>query len=198
MKTLKVGVLRSRFGKMPLILYLVEIVLAYCLSANLYTFSLELGSGMDMDSFDSMMKDLYVLLSTIVSTLLCIRSMLTLPSAKKRAWNTTVRTLIFQMAIILFDESMGIWRAKLIESEVPVAIVCFVCVIIMMLPSIREFYTPPRVKVPKIWYWLIGLIRDKQDIRKNKFRFTYDEPTEQCNKQEDSGNNDDHSDGFAS
>jgi hypothetical protein len=190
-KTLKVGVLRSRFGKMPLILYLVEIVLAYCLSANLYTFSLELGSGMDKDTFDSMVKGLYILLSTIVSTLLCIRSMLTLPSAKKRAWNTTVRTLIIQMAIILFDESQGIWRAKLIESEIPVAIVCFVCIIIMMLPSIREFYTPPRVNLPKLKYWIIGLVHDKLDIRKNKYRFTYDVPATQCDTQDDVDNNGD-------
>ena len=176
---------------MPLILYLVEIVLAYCLSANLYTFSLELGSGMEKDTLDNMVKDLYILLSTIVSTLLCIRSMLTLPSAKKRAWNTTVRTLIFQMAIILFDESMGIWRAKLIESEVPVAIVCFVCIIIMMLPSIREFYTPPRVKLPKLKYWIIGLVHDKLDIRKNKYHFTYDVPATQCDTQDDVDNNGD-------
>jgi len=176
---------------MPLILYLVEIVLAYCLSANLYTFSLELGSGMDKDTFDSMVKGLYILLSTIVSTLLCIRSMLTLPSAKKRAWNTTVRTLIIQMAIILFDESQGIWRAKLIESEIPVAIVCFVCIIIMMLPSIREFYTPPRVNLPKLKYWIIGLVHDKLDIRKNKYRFTYDVPATLCDTQDDVDNNGD-------
>ncbi len=166
---------KGSFGKlkMPYLLYLIEIVMAYNLSSNLFKFSL-LTTGFDLSTLEYAIDNIYILFSTILSSELTIRSMVRLPSAIKSTWRFTFKTLVIQAAIIfmnvyLFDN----WSSNpLIQSEVPVAVFCLACILILFLPHIRRYYTPPNLEVPKAWDWILYVLYKHREEK--GYRYTFD------------------------
>lgn len=162
--------------KMPHLLYLIEIVMAYNLSSSLYKFSF-LATEFDLSTFNDSIDSLYILFSTILSSELTVRSMVRLPSAIKSTWRFTFNTLVVQAAIIianvyLFDN----WSSNpLIESEMPVAALCLLCTLILFLPHIRRYYTPPNTEVPKAWDWILYVLYKHRDEKEYRYTFGYED-----------------------
>lgn len=163
--------------KMPYLLYLVEVVLAYNLSSSLYkfaTFTLEF----DTSTLSSAIDSLYILLSTILVSELTIRSMIRLPTAVKSTWRFTCKALMTQAVVILANVYIfGNWSSNpLIQSEVPIAALCMICVLIMFLPHVRRYYNPPNLEVPGSWDWFLYIIYKHKKEKKYRYEFGYDDP----------------------
>lgn len=166
---------RIKIGRMPFLLYLVEFILAYVLAANLYKFG-NLTIGFNLSTAENMVKSLYLLLSTVISSELTIRTMVCLSSALKRSWQLASRTMLIQLLFISINECLlGSWsRIPLLESELFFAILCVTSLIILFLPHVRKYYTPPKVEVPPVKDWIPYIIYDNSKDKQYRYVLRYD------------------------
>lgn len=164
---------------MPYILYIVEFTLAYNMALNLYKFS-QLGVGLNLDTPEGAVKSFYILFSTILSSELTIRTMLKLSSAQRMSWQLANRTMIIQSIFVLLNEFVfGSWaRNALLQSELPLILVYLGCMVILFLPHIRRYYTPPLVKPPPVREWIPYIIYDFTAREKYRYAFEYEESKE--------------------
>ena len=161
--------------RMPRILYVVELVLAYNLAFNIYKFS-TLSYGLDLSTFSSSVKYLYILISTVVSSEMTILTMVRLSSAHRRFWRLAVKTMIIQSFIVLLNGIVfGNWASNpLIQSEIPLVFVYILCIVILFLPKVRRFYTPPMVRTPEIKRWIPFIAIDRTKEHRHRYIFEYD------------------------
>lgn len=173
---MELGGERTSIARMPRILYLVEICLAYILSFNIYKFSV-LSYGLDLSTLESSVRYLYILGSTIISSEMTIRTMVKLSSAQKKSWQLANKTMILQIFLVLLNGYVfGNWaRNPLIQSEVPFVFVCILCMLIMFLPHVRKYYTPPMVGTTEAKKWIPYILWDFTKDSRYHYVFGYDD-----------------------
>ena len=171
-----IGDNRSTTMRMPRILYLVELALAYILAFNIYKFSF-LSYGLDLSTLGTAVKYLYILASTIISSEITIRTMVMLSSAQKRSWQLANKALLIQVFLVLFNAFIfGNWaRNQLIQSEIPFILVCIACMFIMFMPRVRRYYTPPMVKTDEVKKWAPYVLYDSTKDSSYRYAFGYDD-----------------------
>lgn len=164
---------RAKNGKMPVILYLVEVMLAYNLSTNLFAYS-SLAVSFDLSTPELAARYIFILISSMISAEMSIRSMINMSSAQKKSWRLVCRTMLIQIAFIMVNEF--VLRFSFIRSvlptELPIAGLCLVSLLIMFLPKIRRYYTPPLVEMPDIKHWTLYIFSIRDD-RKYRYVFEY-------------------------
>ena len=112
---------------------------------------------------------------------LTINAMLGLPSARPKAWRKVMRSAIIMLLVNVFYDvvsKMGYTIGMTVLSTLVVAIIVFAVVIIMCLPHVRAFYTPPMYQMPPLRNWLNFLLWEPL-IGAESYKFTYGErPTD--------------------
>lgn len=164
---------RSKNGKMPVILYLVEVMLAYNLSTNLFAYS-TLAVNFNLSTPELAARYVYVLISSMISAELSIRSMINMSSAQKKSWRLVCRTMLIQIAFILVDEFVlqFSFSRTILPTELPIAGLNLVSLLLMFLPKIRKYYTPPLVEMPDIKHWVLYIFSIRNDKR-YRYAFEY-------------------------
>jgi len=159
---MKLNILKPRkAGEMPRALYILQAIMAIILARNLWTFFVSFlatasGSIADMD-----IGTLYLLVSSLYMSLSAVYTMLTLQSARKVAWRGAARRA-FMIALTGYineyvDRGQSI---MLFQDSMVVAIIAY---IILFLPSVRRYYTPPLTEGGTILDWLKYIIIKPKD-----------------------------------
>jgi len=162
----------SKNGKMPVILYLVELMLAYNLSTNILAYS-SLAVSFNLSTPELAARCIYILISNMISAELSIRSMINMSSAQKKTWKLVCRTMLIQIAFIMVDEFVLQFSVSrtIVPTELPIAALCLVCLLIMFLPKVRKYYTPPLMEVPDVKSWALYIFTQKSE---KKYRYVFE------------------------
>ena len=164
---------RSKNGKMPVILYLVEVMLAYNLSTNLFAYS-TLAVNFNLSTPELAARYIYILISSMISAEMSIRSMINMSSAQKKSWRLVCRAMLIQIAFILVNEFVlqFSFSRTILPTELPIAGLNLVSLLLMFLPKIRKYYTPPLVETPDIKHWVLYIFSIRND-KKYRYAFEY-------------------------
>ena len=139
----------------PWLLIVGEVLL--CLSTLRYivsfvveiTFGWETGSGMAMSVLG--------MLFNISMALLTVDSVMGIASARPRSWRKVMRVSLVMVASSLLYRVANMMGAGInyvmFNDEIMFPMVA-ATVVIMLLPSVREFYTAPLAEVPPLRRWL--------------------------------------------
>ena len=84
--------------------------------------------------------------------------------------------MIIQSFIVLLNGIVfGNWASNpLIQSEIPLVFVYILCIVILFLPKVRRFYTPPMVRTPEIKRWIPFIAIDRTKEHRHRYIFEYD------------------------
>jgi len=136
---------------MPPVLLVVEVFMASAILRNLNMFGLE--SFMIDYEAGEFLKPLALIVIAVVSSVFAVLTMFGLPSANRYSWRSAMRTIVFLMLSNIFYEYLGETYVNILSLQ-DVLIFSTVCLVIMMLPAIREYYVPPMKDTPPLRWWL--------------------------------------------
>ncbi len=165
---------KLRSKKMPFILILAEIILAFFLLRYMYNIDHLIFS--DTMPVYKIVIGLLSLIYTLFVTILTVNAMIGIPSARPTSWRKVIRSSIFLLitaALTNVLDEAGI-MAKMEYFPAWVAVILFVIAMsIMFLPSVRRYYTPPMYDVPPLKRWIMYAIATPL-IGAESYRLTYD------------------------
>jgi len=144
--------------KMPLVLILSEIILAIVLLRYIMNFT-HMVSPLDGGWFKQVLNCISIILS-MTMCILCVNSIIGLSSSKLRSWRTVVRSsisLFITNLLYTLTDSLGLISSGFIIDNEFAAVLVLLSIVIMFLPSVREFYTPPVYECPPVrnWIWFL-------------------------------------------
>ncbi len=144
------GKVRAAIG-MPPILLVVEVFLALAILRNLNMFGLE-SFIIDFDSGE-VLKPMVLIIISVVSSIFAVLTMFGLPAANRFSWRSSIRTIIFLMISNIMYEFLGETYLNILSLQEVLGLSA-VCLVIMMLPAIRDYYVPPIKETPPLEWWL--------------------------------------------
>lgn len=144
--------------KMPLVLILSEIILAVVLLRYIMNFT-HLVSPVEVGWFRQVLNCISIILS-MTMCILCVNSIIGLSSSKLRSWRTVVRSsisLFITNLLYTITDSLGLISSGFVISNEFAAVLVLLSIVIMFLPSVRDFYTPPVYECPPVknWIWFL-------------------------------------------
>ncbi|AMK13311.1 hypothetical protein AUP07_0254 [methanogenic archaeon mixed culture ISO4-G1] len=160
--------------KTPKILLIGEFLLAVVLFRYLLNFT-----SMVSPIEGSWLKVAVNLISIVLSlmlTILTVNSILGIPSARPQSWRVVVRAsviLFITNFIYGFLEDMGLISTGIVFRIEYVGIIVVLVDIIMFLPSVRKYYTPPLSEIPPLKKWFMYLFNIPL-IDAESYKFIYD------------------------
>lgn len=153
---------------MPPVLFIVEVILTYALIRNMNLYFYLESTGI-ISTERGMICTAMIILDTI-TTILMVRAMIGLTSSDRYSWRKCVRTLIILIPMTaiyaVYELEYFIIHPFLIIAMMGLAIT------IMMLPSVRRYYTPQLRKVPPLGEW-VRFIFIKPAETAYQYRFVY-------------------------
>ena len=165
---MKRGILDSQeAGKAPMIMYVLDVVLSVALASNMWSFfsSVALTGNLVRDP-EYGVQVLYLLISSVYTSLTVIYTMMTLQSARKESWRYAARRIFLIGLTGYFNEylSMGISVMRFWEAMILVAI----GYVILFLPGVRRYYSPPLSEEKNIFAWIRYIL-----IKPKDWNYTY-------------------------
>lgn len=164
--------------KTPKILFIGEFLLAIVLFRYLLNFT-----SMVSPIEGSWLKVAVNLISIVLSltlTILTVNSILGIPSARPQSWRVVVRAsviLFITNFIYGFLEDMGLISTGIVFRIEYVGIIVVLVDIIMFLPSVRKYYTPPLSDMPPLKKWFMYLFNIPL-IDAESYKFIYKDQSE--------------------
>ena len=142
--------------RMPFALVIAEAILAlfvlrYCITFLTLSYPAEMPPLRIIATFFSIGWIVFM-------TILAINAMIGLPSARPQSWRKMMRAVFFILLTIILStigESIGLIFDSTtfpLETNLLMFIITF---FIMLLPSVRRYYTPPMYDVPPISKWFM-------------------------------------------
>ena len=165
---------RLKGKKAPLVLMFAYFLLSIIMIR--YFFSLVFIVAPDGFSWKNMIVNFFVVGYTIVMTILTVDAMLGLASARIGSWRRAVRSsVILVITNVLYEliEYFGFTVRSLVFSNLFVFGIMVIMLIIMFLPHVRRYYTPPMCEVPPIRKWIAFAIASPL-VGAESYEFTYD------------------------
>ncbi|MBR4686121.1 hypothetical protein PED39_03205 [Methanomassiliicoccales archaeon LGM-RCC1] len=151
---------RSRARKkMPRVLIVGELMLTLVLFRYLINFT-SIVSPVESTVWRMIINFVSILFMLGMSVLV-VRAILGVPSARPQSWRSVVRSSILLFIsnwLLSVLDLQGIIYSGFIMSPELVAVPIIIAEIIMFLPSVRKFYTPPFTDTPPLKSWLLYLI----------------------------------------
>ncbi|MBO7352571.1 MAG: hypothetical protein J6U12_06655 [Candidatus Methanomethylophilaceae archaeon] len=146
--------LREAIG-MPPILLVVEVFIAFAILRNLIVFSIATFI-IDPSIVHDVEKELQILIMivmSIASSILLIKTMFGLPSADRYAWRASIRSIIFMILANLTYQFLGDDFINVLSLE-EIILFSAISILILMIPSVRSYYIPPLTELPPIKWWI--------------------------------------------
>lgn len=152
---------------MPPILLVVEVFLASAILRNLNMFGLE-SFIIDYGSGD-FLKPLTLIIISVISSVFAVLTMFGLPSSNRYSWRSSMRTIVFLIVSNILYEYLGETYINILSLQ-DVLVFSAVCIVIMMLPSVRAYYVPPMKDMPPLKWWLkLCLLRPNDSHHRYEF-----------------------------
>ena len=126
------------------------------------------------------MNILSILLSLML-TILTVNSILGIPSARPQSWRVVIRaSIILFITNFLYGcmEDLGLISTGIVFRIEYVGIIVLLVDIIMFLPSVRKYYTPPLSEMPPIKKWIMYLVNIPL-VDAESYRFVYKQAEDQ-------------------
>jgi hypothetical protein len=123
-------------------------------------------------------------------SILVINSIMGLYTSKLRAWRKVVRSsimLFITNQLYYYMEEYNMVSSGFIIDNGVAGIIVLITIIIMFLPSVREFYTPPMYKCPPLKSWLVFLVF-APNRRGETYRFSYPDSALESNEEDVTNN----------
>jgi hypothetical protein len=152
---------------MPPEIYLAELILAYVLTRNMnmffymYTFPY---------TFEEWVTCSFMMILIVITSILAINTMIGMPSSQRYSWRSSVRSIIFQILVTVVYYVMDLvyffinpWVLLLLMS---------ITLVIMFLPRVRRYHTPPLREVPPLKEW-VKFVFFRPDETVYEYRFVY-------------------------
>ena len=169
------GISRARI---PWLLVIGEILLG--LAIYRYAVSFIIGTISDWDEVVGSVMTLLGLLFNLAMILLNVDSVIGIASAKPSSWRKAMRSSVILASIsILYDilEWLGIDSGFIAFQNEFILPPVVATILIMMLPSVRRFYTPPLAEMPPLRSW-VAYIFFWPLMPSGSYRFVYGEDAE--------------------
>lgn len=159
---------RIRGFGMPPSLYVVELILTYTLvrNMNLYFYV----ESMGITSLQNGLVAMVMVILITITTVLMVRAMIGLTSSDRYSWRKCVRTLIILIPMTAIYEAYGL-EYFFINPYLVMALTAL-SIVIMMLPSVRRYYTPQLRDVPPLREW-IRFVFVRPEETAYEYRFVY-------------------------
>jgi len=146
--------LREAIG-MPPILLVVEVFIAFAILRNLIVFSI---ATFIIDPFivldvEEELQILIMIVMSIASSILLIKTMFGLPSADRYAWRASIRSIVFMILANLTYQFLGDDFINVLSLE-EIILFSAISILILMIPSVRSYYIPPLTELPPIKWWI--------------------------------------------
>jgi len=146
--------LREAIG-MPPILLVVEVFIAFAILRNLIVFSIGtfiIDPSIVLD-VEEELQILIMIVMSIASSILLIKTMFGLPSADRYAWRASIRSIIFMILANLTYQFLGDDFINVLSLE-EIILFSAISILILMIPSVRSYYIPPLTELPPIKWWI--------------------------------------------
>ncbi len=156
----------------PLLLIIGEVLLG--LAIFRYTVCFLTGAVVGWYDTMEMIASISMMVFNLAMLLLTADSIIGIASARPSSWRKVMRSSIILVSIsLLYDflEGIGIDYAFLAFQDYLIVPVVAVTILIMMLPSVRRFYTPPLAEMPPLKSW-IGYIFFWPLLPRGTYRFS--------------------------
>ena len=163
------GKLRESIGMPPLLL-IVEVFMAISVLRNLNMFGIASFYLVDTDDPDMIIRYGSMIVISVTTSVLAVKTMFGIPSRNRYSWRSTVRTTIFLVLSSIFYEVNGVTYMNLTTIE-QILILAAVSMAVLMLPSTRAHFVPPMYEVPRLGWWLrLCLLRPND--RHHRYEFS--------------------------
>ncbi|MBQ7621737.1 MAG: hypothetical protein IJV02_04925 [Candidatus Methanomethylophilaceae archaeon] len=152
----------QKTGKVPLVMYVLDVILAIVLTRNLWSFIVSIQSvKIILYNPDQGIQYLYLLLSSIYISYSTMLTMMTLQSAKKESWRAAARRMLIIGVMGFVNEFLSIGTPVMLFRET--MIVVTIAYIILFLPGVRKYYTPPLSEDKSILAWIRYILIKPKD-----------------------------------
>jgi hypothetical protein len=149
--------------KTPWPLFVLDIILAIVITRNMWAFFMAIGVSnyvLQYD-FDYIVRIMYMLASSVYMSVSVIFTMMTLQSGKKEAWRAAARRSFMIAVTGYMNEYLKIgFQTMMFEEALALFAIAYV---ILFLPSVRRFYTPPLAEEKSILAWAKYIIIKPKD-----------------------------------
>lgn len=165
--------MRTDLRSMPRILIIGELLLAFVLLRYLMNFT-SMVSPTEGD-WIQVWANLQSIIVSLVMAVLTVYSIVGIPSAKPQSWRSVVRSAILLNIInwlYIFLERRDLLISGVVFDARLVALLMVVVVAIMLLPTVRKFYTPPMMDTPPMRVWVRYIFNIPMDVA-DSFKFKY-------------------------
>lgn len=162
------GILNSQeTGRVPMIVYVLDVVLAVALAGNMWSFFTSIAvAGSLISNPEYGVQVLYLLISSVYISLTIIYTMMTLQSARKESWRYAARRIFLIGLTGFLNEyvSMGVSVMRFCEAMILVII----AYMILFLPGVRKYYSPPLSEEKSLFAWIKYIL-----IKPKDWNYTY-------------------------
>ena len=148
---------RTAGKKSPLILVVAELLLAVILMRYMSTFVF-IVSFPEAPSLKVLVSYAFSLILAVGMSTLTVNALLGIPSAKPRAWRKVMRSSVSLLAATLLIDLLSYfgYQSGGLQLSIPATIILSTSVfVVMCLPKVRMFYTPPMCECPPLKNWLM-------------------------------------------
>ena len=168
-------------NRMPPILVVAELLLLIMVFRNIINFVIAV-SPRD-PSVMVVIVNLVSIGTNVVSTMLAVNGMIGISSSRPKSWRKIARSgisLLFLDVYYYVMSLVGFIPRTMVMNSPVIIILIIVVEIIVFLPSVRRYYTPPLFHVPPLKDWIL-FIGVRPLFSAESYRLAYpddDEPSE--------------------
>ena len=168
-------------NRMPPILVIAELLLLIMVFRNIINFVIAV-SPRD-PSVMVVIVNLVSIGTNVVSTMLAVNGMIGISSSRPKSWRKIARSgisLLFLDVYYYVMSLVGFIPRTMVMNSPVIIILIIVVEIIVFLPSVRRYYTPPLFHVPPLKDWIL-FIGVRPLFSAESYRLAYpddDEPSE--------------------
>ena len=142
-------------NRMPFALFIGEILLLIMIVRNFYNFTIFV-TPQD-PSFTVVLFNFISIGMCGTATIFAVNGILGISSSRPKSWRKLARsgiTMILLNVLYWFLGMFGFVHRSVVISGVAMVMIVLVTEVIVFLPSVRRYYTPPLHEVPPIKAWL--------------------------------------------
>lgn len=168
-------------NRMPPVLVLAELLLLITVFRNIINFVIVV-SPRD-PTVSVVIVNLFSIGINAVSTLLAVNGMIGISSSRPKSWRKIARSGISLVMLDIYYYIMsvvGFTPRTIVMNSMVVIILMIVVELIVFLPSVRRYYTPPLFHVPPLKDWIL-FIGVRPLFSAESYKLAYpedDEPSE--------------------